>query len=118
LENARYRVTVNDAGDIAACSTKMRSRVVGCTGALAFQTENPREYPHGIWIGRTAKNRTRGMYASSEIRLVESGPVRVAIEVERETENSVFVQSIRCRGGCRQSVEVSIALIGKARLAR
>ena len=35
----------------------------------------------------------------AKIRIVENGPARVALEVERTTENSTFVQQIRLAAG-------------------
>jgi alpha-mannosidase len=101
LENARYRVTVNDAGDIASVFDKKADReLLAAPARLAFQTENPREYPAWNMDWQDRQKPPRGyVRGPAKIHLVESGPVRVAIEVERETENSVFVQSIRLSVG-------------------
>ena len=39
------------------------------------------------------------MQGPTSVRIVESGPVRVALEVARETEGSTFVQTIRLAAG-------------------
>ncbi len=35
----------------------------------------------------------------AKVRVVESGPVRVAVEIERETEGSKFIQTVRLTAG-------------------
>jgi len=101
LENTRYRVALNDAGDIASVHDKLANRELLVSPArLAFLTENPREWPawNMDWKDRTNAPRN---YVSgpAKIRVVETGQVRVAIEVERESEGSAFVQTIRLAAG-------------------
>lgn len=101
LENSRYHITLNDAGDIASVLDKSAYReLLAAPARLAIQTENPREWPawNMDWIDRT--NAPRGYVSGpAKVRVVENGPVRVAIEIERETENSVFIQTVRLAAG-------------------
>jgi alpha-mannosidase len=101
LENARYRVTLNEAGDLAGVFDKTaRRELLSGPARLAFLTEHPNRYPawNMDWKDRT--NAPRGYVSGpAKIRIVEDGPVRVALEVERAAENSIFLQTIRLSAG-------------------
>jgi alpha-mannosidase len=110
LENARYRVTLNDAGDIGSVYDKAAGReLLSQPARLAFQSENSTRYPawNMDWKDRT--NAPRGYVdGPAKFSVVENGPVRVAIQVEREAENSIFTQTIRlAAGGAGDRVEVA-----------
>ncbi len=101
LENERYRVTLNDAGDISSVFDKAAGReILSAPARLAFQTENPRDYPawNMDWVDQNQPPRGY-VEGTAKFRIAENGPVRVAIEVTRESENSVFVQTIRLAAG-------------------
>jgi alpha-mannosidase len=101
LENARYRVTINDAGDIGGIFDKAANReMLAAPARLAFQTEIPHSWPawNMDWKDRTNAPRSY-LSGPAKIRIVERGPVRVAIEIERESENSIFVQTVRLAAG-------------------
>ena len=54
----------------------------------------------GIWIGTRSRRRPRAYVSGpAKIRVVESGPARIAVEVSRETAGSRFVQTIRLSAG-------------------
>jgi alpha-mannosidase len=101
LENDHYRVTLNDAGDIASVFDKTANReIFSAPARLAFQTENPKNWPawNMDWVDQS--NAPRGyVEGAAKFRIVENGPVRVALEVKRESENSVFTQTIRLGAG-------------------
>ena len=101
LENNRYRVTLNDAGDIASVFDKTANReLLSAPARLAFQTENPHQWPAWNMDWEDQTNAPRGYVSGpAKIHITENGPVRVAIEVSRETENSVFTQTIRLAAG-------------------
>lgn len=101
LENAHYKVTLNDAGDIASVFDKTAGRKLFASPArLAFLTENPSNWPAWNMDWQDQKQAPRGYVdGPAKIRIVENGPVRVAIEVEREAENSIFTQTIRLAAG-------------------
>lgn len=101
LENDRYRVTLNDDGDIASVYDKSAKReILSEPARLAFQTENPREWPAWNLDWEDQEKPPRGYVGGpAEIRIAEDGPVRVALEVRRHAENSVFTQTIRLAGG-------------------
>lgn len=110
IENARFRVTINAAGDIGSIYDKVNKReVLKAPARLAFQYHNPAQYPAWNMDWEDAKQAPREYVGGpAKIRIVESGPVRVAIEVERETNGSKFVQRIRLSaGGAGDRVEVA-----------
>jgi len=107
LENARFRVTVNLAGDIASIYDKQAKReVLKAPSRLELQYENPSQFPAWNMDWDDAKLPPREVIGGpAKIRIIENGPVRVALEVEREGYGSKFVQDIRLTEA-GQSVEV------------
>ena len=101
LENARYKVTLDGAGDIASVFDKTAKReLLSRPARLDFQTESPTNYPawNMDWSDQQKPPRDY-VGGPAKIRVVENGPVRVAVEVQRETENSTFKQTIRLAAG-------------------
>jgi alpha-mannosidase len=101
LENTHYKVTLNDAGDIASVFDKTAKReLLAAPARLSFTTENPHDWPAWNMDWQDQKQAPRGyVNGPAKIRIVENGPVRVAIEVDREAENSIFTQTIRLAAG-------------------
>jgi len=101
LENDRYRVTLNDSGDIASIFDKPANReLLSKPVRLAFLNEVPGRYPawNMDWNDRT--NAPRGYVDGlPKIQVVENGPVRVALNVERTAQGSSFSQTIRLATG-------------------
>ncbi|MGA9566108.1 MAG: glycoside hydrolase family 38 C-terminal domain-containing protein, partial [Candidatus Korobacteraceae bacterium] len=67
---------------------------------LAISTDVPKQYP--AWnMDFDQEQAAPRAYVSgpAQIRVVERGPVRVALEVTRQAENSKFVQTIRLSAG-------------------
>ena len=101
LENARYKVTLNDAGDVSSIFDKsIKKELLASPMRLAINHDAPKQWPAWnmdfdqeqaaprAFIGGTAK-----------ARIVENGPARVALEVTREGEGSKFVQTVRLSAG-------------------
>lgn len=110
IENARFRVTLNAAGDIASIYDKTnRKEALKAPARLAFQYHNPSAFPAWNMDWNDAKLPPRGfVQGPARIRVVENGPVRVALEVTRDTDGSRFVQTIRlAAGGAGDRVEVA-----------
>ncbi len=110
IENERFRVEVNSAGDIASVFDKANHReVLKAPARLDFQYENPRQFPAWNMDWEDAKRPPRAYVGGpAKIRILESGPIRVAIEVEREADGSRFVQQIRLSaGGAGDRVEIA-----------
>jgi alpha-mannosidase len=101
LENADFRVTLNAAGDIASIFDKRNNKeILSAPARLSFQHENPAEYPswNMDWEDRKLPPRAY-VDGPATVRIVESGPARVALEVERHAQGSKFVQQIRLAAG-------------------
>ncbi len=101
LENARYRVQIDANGDVSSIFDKKINReLLSAPVRLAISTDNPRQWP--AWnMDFEDEQRAPRVYVGGvpKIRVAESGPVRVALEVTRETENSTFVQTVSLAAG-------------------
>jgi alpha-mannosidase len=96
LENQYYRVKLNADGDVASIFDKSIGReLLAAPARLAISYDNPQQWPawNMDWDQEQAAPKA---YVSgpAKIRVVENGPVRVAVEVSRETAGSKFVQTI------------------------
>jgi alpha-mannosidase len=101
LENARYRIKLDPNGDVASIFDKKINReLLSAPLRLAFQTEKPHDWPawNMDWTDRQKPPRSY-VAGQTEIRVVERGPVRVGLEIEREAEGSKFIQTIRLSSG-------------------
>ena len=101
LENLRYRIKLNNDGDVAGIFDKTLNReLLSAPLRLAIKTDKPEQWPawNMDWQDQQKPPRANVM-GPAKIRIVENGPVRVALEVERETEGSKFVQTIRLSAG-------------------
>jgi alpha-mannosidase len=101
LENQYYRVTLNGDGDVTSIFDKSIGReLLSAPARLAISYDNPEQWPawNMDWDQEQAAPKA---YVSgpAKIRISENGPVRVAIEVSRETAGSRFVQTIRLSSG-------------------
>ena len=101
LENDRYRIELNQGGDVARIfDKKLTKELLTAPIRLAIKADTPDQWP--AWnMDWTDQQREPRSYVSGppKIRISESGPVRVALEVTRETEGSRFVQTIRLSAG-------------------
>ena len=101
LENASYRVRLNADGDVASIFDKQANReLLSAPARLALSYDNPQQWPawNMDWTQEQAASRE---YVSgpAKIRIAENGPVRVALEITRETAGSRFVQTISLATG-------------------
>jgi len=118
LENARYRVSLNAAGDIASIYDKLNHReILAAPHRLAFQFEKPTVFPAWNMDWEDQRKAPRGYVTGPvTIRVAESGPVRVALAVTRESEGSRFTQIIRlASGGAADRVEVAATIDWQSR---
>jgi len=101
LENARYKVSLNANGDIGSVFDKSLNReLLSAPARLSFHSENPAQWPAWNMDWEDRQKPARGFVEGpAEIRIVESGPARVSLEVKRTTENSTFTQQIRLAAG-------------------
>lgn len=101
LENQYYRVTINSDGDVASIFDKsLGKELLASPARLAISYDNPQQWPawNMDWDQEQAAPKE---YVSgpAKIRVVENGPVRVAVEISRDTAGSRFVQTIRLSAG-------------------
>ncbi len=113
LENAFYRVTLNADGDVVSIFDKGAGReLLAAPARLAISEDNPTQWPawNMDWGQEQAPPKTF-VSGPAKVRVVENGPVRVALEITRETAGSRFVQTVRLASGdAGKRVEFSNAI--------
>lgn len=95
LENAYYKVQFLPNGDIAGIWDKKASKqLLSKPAGLEFQMECPSQYPawNMDWNDRKEKPIGR-MDEDAELKILENGPVRVALQVKRKGRNSEIIQT-------------------------
>jgi alpha-mannosidase len=101
LENQYYRVKLNADGDVTSIFDKsINKELLSAPARLAISHDNPEHWPawNMDWDQEQAAP-TAYVSGPAKIRVVESGPARIAVEVSRETAGSRFVQIIRLSSG-------------------
>jgi alpha-mannosidase len=101
LENARYRIGLDKNGDVATIFDKSLSKeLLSAPARLALQTEKPYDWPawNMDWNDQSKPPRSY-VGGPAKVSVIEHGPVRVALRVEREAEGSKFVEIIRLTAG-------------------
>jgi alpha-mannosidase len=96
LENKRYRVLLNEDGDVSSIyDKKLGKELLSAPFRLAISTDIPRNYPawNMDFAQEQASPRTF-VSGPAEIRISENGPARISLEVTRQTEGSRFVQTV------------------------
>jgi alpha-mannosidase len=101
LENHRYRIALNEAGDVSSIFDKQLNReLLNAPIRLAIKNDTPAQWPAWNMDWSDQQKPPRGYVAGkAEVRVIERGPVRVAVEVVRETEGSKFQQTVRLSAG-------------------
>lgn len=114
LENEHYRVTINDDGDIAGIIDKDHENreLLASPAKLEFTYERPLSWPawNMDWADRKEPpiDAVRG---PAKIRVVERGPVRVALEIERSARDSFIRQTVRLtKGDAGRRIEIVSAI--------
>ncbi|MBK7644519.1 MAG: chitobiase/beta-hexosaminidase C-terminal domain-containing protein [Planctomycetes bacterium] len=108
LENERYVVKLDANGDVASIHDKRaKHELLSAPARLELCYENPKNWPawNQDWTDRQLAPREI-VTGPARVRVVESGPARVALEVRREANGSIFTQQIRLgAGGAGDRVE-------------
>ncbi len=120
LESSHYKVSIDQNGDISSIfDKKLNKELLSAPARLAFQTEKPHDWPAWNMDWEDQKKPPRGYVdGPAKVRLVERGPVRVAIEITREAEGSKFVQTIRlATGDAGNRIEIVNAIDWKSKEA-
>ncbi len=101
LENEYYKLTLNDEGDISGIMDKKENReLLSKPARLEFQHEIPQKEPSWNMFWYDRKNPPFAfMNQDVTIKMVESGPVRVAFEVTRKGQNSAIKQIVSLSAG-------------------
>ncbi len=100
LENQYYRVKLNADGDVTSILAKGLGELLAAPVRLAISYDNPEHWPAWNMDWQQEKAAPKAYVSGpAKIRVVESGPARVAVEVSRETAGSRFVQTIRLSAG-------------------
>jgi len=101
IDNERYKVIINNDGDIASIvDRKLDKELLEKPAQLQFIPNFPDRKPAWrIYPDDIAKPPRSVASDPVSIRIVENGPVRAAIEVVRYTEDSKIVQRIRLYSG-------------------
>jgi alpha-mannosidase len=101
LENGRYRVKLNRDGDVSGIfDKKLNKELLAAPVQLAIKTDKPEQWPAWNMDWADQQKPPRAFVGGpAKVRIVESGPVRIAVEVTRETEGSKFAQTIRLSAG-------------------
>lgn len=118
LENKNFKVCIDTHGDISSIFDKrMNKELLEKPIQLEFGENFPDIKPAWRIYWKDIKQPARSVFSNpSSIKIVENGPVRVAIEVVRENEGSKIIQRIRLSAGADGSrVEVQNLLDWKTR---
>ncbi len=101
LENDRYRVRLDQNGDVASIYDKsLNKELLAAPIRLAISNDVPKVYPAWNMEFEDEQAAPRAYVSGpAKIRIKENGPARVSIEVARETEGSKFVQTISLAAG-------------------
>src|SRR2546426_2215933 len=110
LENMFYKVQIDANGDISSIFDKLRARELLKTPIRLELRDDPSpDKPAWRILWDTVKSPPREYVQAPEIRIVERGPVRVAIEITRKAAGSTFVQRVMLvEGGDRVDVENAV----------
>ena len=101
LENKYYSVRVNSDGDVSSIFDKtIGKELLSAPARLAISYDNPEQWPawNMDWDQEQAPPKAY-VAGPAKIRIVEDGPVRVALEISRQTAGSTFTQTIRLSAG-------------------
>ena len=101
LENAYYKISVDDKGDLASVFDKKAGKeLLAKPAQLEFLHEAPRDWPawNMDWSDRQ-KSPIGTMDEQPSIRIIEQGPVRVTLEIKRQGQNSRITQHVSLSAG-------------------
>jgi alpha-mannosidase len=104
LENARYRVAINDAGDVSSIFDKQLGKeLLAAPMRLSFQSEAPSVWPAWNMDWNDQKKPPRAYVSGpAQIRVTENGPAVVKVEITRDSEGSHFVQTVSLAEGAQR----------------
>lgn len=101
LENDFFKITINANGDLAGIYDKHASKeVLSRPASLQFLKENPAAWPawNMDWKDRKSPP-VDSMNKEVTVKVIEQGPVRVALQVTKKGLNSAITQIISLSAG-------------------
>jgi len=116
LDNEFYKVTLNENGDIASIiDKKLGKELLSAPARIEFLREHPAYWPawNMDWNDRR-KPPVDFFKGPAKITLLETGPVRTVIKVERELRNSVLTQFV-ILGSHKEAVLVTNQVIWQSK---
>jgi alpha-mannosidase len=101
LENARYRLRIDQHGDIASIYDKeLHRELLTAPMRLALLSERPESYPAWNMDWDDQRRPPRAFIGRrAQVRIVERGPARVALQIVRSAAGSRFSETIRLAAG-------------------
>jgi alpha-mannosidase len=101
LENSFLRVKINSNGDIASIFDKKAAKeVLSKPATLDFQQERPSQWPSWNMDWNDRKNPPVDyMNKDVTVKILEQGPVRVALAITKKGQNSEITQIISLAAG-------------------
>ncbi|MCA9294529.1 MAG: hypothetical protein KDA20_12020, partial [Phycisphaerales bacterium] len=97
IENARYRVRLDEAGDVASIFDKTLQReLLTAPAQLVFTHERPKQWPawNMDWADRQ-RPPIGAVDGAAQVRVLEQGPLRATVEVQRAARDSIITQRIQ-----------------------
>jgi alpha-mannosidase len=110
LENARYAVRIDSNGDLSSVFDKEAGReLLKGPARLELRDDPSPDKPAWRILWDTVNSAPREYVAGPQVRIVERGPVRIALEITRQAAGSTFVQRVMLtEGGDRVDVETRV----------
>ncbi|HEY3389579.1 MAG TPA: glycoside hydrolase family 38 C-terminal domain-containing protein, partial [Prolixibacteraceae bacterium] len=101
IENDYFKVKIDANGDIASIyDKKALKEVLSKPASLQFQQERPSQWPSWNMDWNDRKNPPFDfMNKEVTVKVVEQGPVRIALEVTKKGQNSAITQIISLAAG-------------------
>lgn len=101
LENSYFKVKIDSNGDIASIyDKKALKEVLAKPASLQFQQERPSQWPAWNMDWNDRKNPPVDfMNKEVTVKVIEQGPVRIALEVTKKGQNSEITQIISLAAG-------------------
>jgi alpha-mannosidase len=100
LENGRYAVSIDANGDVSSVKDKEAGvDLLRAPARLQLLDDRSTRWPAWEILWEEISRPPRAEVRSPRVRIVETGPARVALEVTRRAEGSTFVQRISLADG-------------------
>ncbi|HTX39452.1 MAG TPA: glycoside hydrolase family 38 C-terminal domain-containing protein [Bryobacteraceae bacterium] len=100
LENARYKVTLDNQGDVSSIHDKLLDKeLLSGPIRLDISSDHPTQWPAWNMDFDQEQAAPRAYVRGGQVRIKENGPARVTLEITRETEGSKFTQTVSLSAG-------------------